>query len=73
MKKWTTKSSSEHSKIRMYKYILIFVLSLINFGSAYAQSFLITGKVVDTSGESLPGVNVMQKGTTNGTITVRYN
>ena len=69
MKKWTTKSSSEHSKIRMYLYILIFVLSLINFGSAYAQSFLITGKVVDTSGESLPGVNVMQKGTTNGTIT----
>ena len=69
MKKWTTKSSSAHSKIRMYKYILIFVLSLINFGSAYAQSFLITGKVVDTSGESLPGVNVMQKGTTNGTIT----
>jgi len=69
MKKWTTKSSSAHSKIRMYLYILIFVLSLINFGSAYAQSFLITGKVVDTSGESLPGVNVMQKGTTNGTIT----
>lgn len=69
MEKWTTKSSSAHLKIRMYLYILIFILSIINFGSVYAQSFLITGKVVDISGESLPGVNVMQKGTTNGTIT----
>ena len=69
MEKWTTKSSSAHLKIRMYRYILIFILSIINFGSVYAQSFLITGKVVDISGESLPGVNVMQKGTTNGTIT----
>ncbi len=28
MKKWTTKSSSAHSKIRMYLYILIFECSL---------------------------------------------
>ena len=36
--------------------------------SAFAQKS-VTGKVVDEHGEGLPGVNVVEKGTTNGTIT----
>lgn len=35
----------------------------------YAQSATVTGVVKDTSGELLIGVNVLEKGTTNGTIT----
>jgi TonB-linked SusC/RagA family outer membrane protein len=34
-----------------------------------AQNVQITGKVTDTGGEPVPGVTVIQKGTTNGTIT----
>ena len=36
---------------------------------SYAQSKTITGVVKDQTGEPLIGVNVMEKGTTNGTIT----
>ncbi len=35
--------------------------------TAFAQT--ITGKVTDESGEALPGVSIVQKGTTNGTTT----
>ena len=39
--------------------------------SAYAQSLLLTikGTVTDENSQSLPGVNVIEKGTTNGTTT----
>ena len=33
------------------------------------QQKTISGKVVDSKGESIIGANVMEKGTTNGTIT----
>jgi TonB-dependent starch-binding outer membrane protein SusC len=43
--------------------------ALASFGTsaAYAQS--VSGSVKDESGEALPGVNVLEKGTTNGTTT----
>ncbi|MDH5598757.1 MAG: carboxypeptidase-like regulatory domain-containing protein, partial [Cyclobacteriaceae bacterium] len=45
--------------------VLAFVIT-----SAFAQSRTVTGTVTDpATGESLPGVNVVVKGTTNGTIT----
>ncbi len=34
-----------------------------------AKSFTITGKVTDESGEALIGASILEKGTTNGTIT----
>jgi TonB-dependent starch-binding outer membrane protein SusC len=40
----------------------------IHFGIA-AQSGMITGRVVDQSGETLPGVNILKVGTSQGTIT----
>ena len=35
----------------------------------FAQSFLVSGIVTDESGQGVPGVNVIEKGTTNGTTT----
>ena len=43
-------------------------LFLIHFSFLFAQKE-ISGKVSDNSGASLPGVNVVEKGTTNGTTT----
>jgi TonB-linked SusC/RagA family outer membrane protein len=37
--------------------------------SAYAQQITVSGKVVDDDGQSLPGVTVVIKGTTQGTVT----
>ncbi|AVR45610.1 TonB-dependent receptor [Christiangramia fulva] len=42
---------------------MVFVLS------AYAQNRQVTGTVVSSNGEPLPGVNVIQKGTSNGVVT----
>ncbi|MEM7103222.1 MAG: TonB-dependent receptor [Bacteroidota bacterium] len=47
---------------------LMFALILCISAAATAQS-TVSGKVVDDTGEGLPGVSVIQKGTTNGTTT----
>ncbi|MBU2912384.1 SusC/RagA family TonB-linked outer membrane protein [Reichenbachiella agariperforans] len=36
---------------------------------AQAEDITVTGKIIDDTGEALPGATVTQKGTTNGTIT----
>ncbi|MBS1979518.1 MAG: SusC/RagA family TonB-linked outer membrane protein, partial [Bacteroidetes bacterium] len=50
-----------------------FLLALISFGfvlSAWAQDRIVSGKVSSTEdGSSLPGVNVVLKGTANGAVT----
>src|SRR5258708_28621919 len=50
-----------------------FLLMCFSFGFALcvlAQDRLVTGKVTSTDdGSALPGVNVVLKGTTNGTVT----
>ncbi|PWD98911.1 SusC/RagA family TonB-linked outer membrane protein [Marinilabilia rubra] len=48
----------------MVSLLFLFGLSLI-----HAQEMQITGQVTDTEGEPLPGVTVVKKGTTTGTIT----
>ena len=50
------------------KGILIVLLSLLSTVS-FAQQSTVNGKVTDSNGESLPGVTIVEKGTTNGTIT----
>jgi hypothetical protein len=46
------------------------LLCLVFFLNAHAQQIAITGKVtVGEANETLPGVNVLEKGTQNGTIT----
>ncbi len=54
--------------IRKNLNVLILLLSLLLSNFAMAQTVL-TGKVADnSSGEALPGVSIVVKGTTNGTI-----
>lgn len=53
-------------KLRLTAVLLCF-FSIV--ASVYSQSLQVSGKVSSTSGELLPGVNVVEKGTNNGTIT----
>ncbi|MDR0796391.1 MAG: TonB-dependent receptor [Tannerella sp.] len=60
-----------HTKLfwkKSYKIAIAFLLSICA-STAYGQSGRVTGVVTDMSGETLIGVNVMVKGTTNGTVT----
>ncbi len=53
----------------MSKRFITALLVLLTLGvQAFAQS-AVSGKVTDQSGEPLVGVNVLVKGTTNGTMT----
>jgi TonB-linked SusC/RagA family outer membrane protein len=56
--------------IRKNLNVLILMLSLLLGNMAMAQQTVLTGKVTDSSsGEPLPGVSIVVKGTTNGTVT----
>ena len=44
-------------------------LLLLKVGTIWAQNQTIKGTVLDANGESIIGASVLQKGTTNGTIT----
>ena len=48
---------------------IIFFLFLCNISIMMAQGRVISGTVVDNTGQSLIGANVLEKGTTNGIIT----
>lgn len=52
-------------KKRLY---LIMVLLFASFASVFAQT-KVSGTITDVSGSSIPGVAVIEKGTTNGTTT----
>jgi len=52
----------------MKKIFTLLILFALSF-SVLAQNRLITGKVTDAGGIGLPGVSIVIKGTTNGTIT----
>lgn len=52
-----------------HKLLTTFFCICIGLSFASAQSSNVSGKVTDETGEALPGVNVVQKGTTIGTVT----
>ncbi len=52
----------------MRRIILLFVMCFALFGSAVAQQ-TVSGTVSDVDGIGIPGVSVLQKGTSNGTVT----
>ncbi|MDA3930270.1 MAG: TonB-dependent receptor [Prolixibacteraceae bacterium] len=52
-----------------FKTMLLLVFLLVFQFSVFAQEKQVTGTVFDESGETLPGVNVLVKGTTIGTVT----
>src|SRR5690348_14967619 len=56
-------------KKKLYRWVVISVLILLVSLKVSAQSKLITGVVKDGSGSTLPGVGVVLKGTTTGTVT----
>jgi len=47
------------------RFYLILVLLFASFASVYAQT-TVSGTVKDASGSSIPGVSIVEKGTTNG-------
>ena len=53
---------------RLRPFVLFMALFLMNVSWAFAQ-LTVTGNVKSTTGEPLIGVNVIEKGTTNGTVT----
>ena len=53
---------------RVYTQMILLALLLLNSAVAFAQS-KVSGLVTDKTGEPLIGVNVLEKGTTNGMIT----
>ena len=56
-------------KVHLYKFIFSVFLVLIAYG-AVAQMHTVTGVITDAeTGMTVPGATVLQKGTTNGTIT----
>jgi len=53
----------------MRKFLLVSALCLLHFSVAWAQERSITGRVTATEdGSPLPGVNIVVKGTTTGTV-----
>ncbi len=52
----------------MKKYLVLLAFVIVGF-TAYGQTFVQKGTVVDESGEPLIGVNVIHDGTSNGVIT----
>lgn len=53
----------------MKRYILILITVFAFLLSAKAQKIQVTGEVKDNTGVGMPGVNIIEKGTTNGTVT----
>jgi TonB-linked SusC/RagA family outer membrane protein len=54
---------------KLQKYFWAFCLNLLLFGALYAQEKTVTGRVISSDGESLPGVSVSVKGTNLGAVT----
>jgi len=52
----------------MRKILIVFAMCFALISSAYAQS-TVTGTVTGSDGTGIPGVTVLEKGTSNGTIT----
>ncbi|MDB5264187.1 MAG: SusC/RagA family protein [Adhaeribacter sp.] len=55
--------------LKKMKYILLLHLIFLSVAEVIAQGVTITGKVSSETGEGLPGVTVLFKGTSNGTAT----
>lgn len=65
---WILQSKLKSMKQFTFKFVMIAVLLGYSF-SAWGQSFELSGTVLDDQGYSMPGVSVVVKGTTSGTIT----
>ena len=57
------------SSLRHWKVSFLSMLLSLCMTAAFAQQGAIKGKILDENGEPIIGANVIEKGTTNGTIT----
>ena len=57
------------TKTEMYRKMILLFISIFWLSSAYAQNVKLTGKVIDNTGDPIPGVNVFIEGTATGGIT----
>ena len=55
---------------KLFRVVLAGVLMIFSF-MVYAQERIVTGKVYDSSGESIIGASVMVQGTMQGVVTDR--
>src|SRR5690625_4087365 len=53
----------------LMSFLSILIFLFLKFPSVFAQDPLMNGVVKDENGEPLIGVNIVEKGTTNGTVT----
>lgn len=64
------KQRESRRKIPLVAIIILITLCLNNVQKTYAQeSLTVTGNVTDSQGVPLPGVNIKEQNTTNGTLT----
>jgi len=54
---------------KFFKFCLMVILFFSQVLVANAQGLTVNGVIAEASGDPIPGVNVVLKGTTNGTIT----
>lgn len=64
MQRKTTIDSFKRWKTMIFSILMSFCMT-----AAFAQSGAVKGKVLDETGEPIIGANIVEKGTTNGTIT----
>ncbi|RZM06028.1 MAG: hypothetical protein EOO88_53995, partial [Pedobacter sp.] len=61
-----------HSRFLLFTFLFLFLASITNglpLSRPYSRSEVIKGKVVEMNGKPIPGVSVVEKGTTNTTTT----
>jgi TonB-dependent starch-binding outer membrane protein SusC len=69
--KTTIKTLKQLSMTKLYLYVRRYVAVLLVFGTlvSFAQERVVTGKVTSSDdGSGIPGVNILEKGTSNGTV-----
>jgi TonB-dependent SusC/RagA subfamily outer membrane receptor len=54
---------------KLYTILILTVLNLFNINALNAQEISVTGTVKDKMGEAIPGVTIVQKGTSKGAVT----
>jgi len=54
---------------KLYTILILTVLNLFNINALNAQEISVTGTVKDKIGEAIPGVTIVQKGTSKGAVT----
>lgn len=56
-------------QLRPPRFGLLLLIFLLSMGAVFAQTTTVSGTVTDETNEGLPGVNVLLKGTSQGTVT----